>query len=224
MGQILTNNVCFCRPKANHSAIRSLWVAMTPDGGDVTEKVFTEALGSNAGLVALLTDSGMDLQYFVFSQPHSKLSFDEFRTHVLIIGTLKDTFDEIDEDKKGFISRQQLSDALRKNPSLLQLCAAAGLDTRYFLMDQASGCYDKLSWESFREKLKCVGNLYSLFSHIDKNNNGVISKKDFMEALDDNHKLVKKCKERGMDPKAQLTGGDGSLTWPEFRDALKSTM
>lgn len=219
--------VCASREK---KSVKTIWDSIPKQkDGKVSPEDFGRALNTNVELWQLCKDSGLD-DMFIFDQldinGDDTLDYDEFKGQTAVMGNLHDLFKGMDTNKSGSLSKKELAKELNvKNSSLLAMCEAVGLDTKFYIKEQMANEDGTLTWESFRDTFAGVASLVKEFQKIDKSNNGKISKKELAKALEKNPKLRKKIGKAGINTdffiKEQMANEDGQVTFKEFYKLLK---
>jgi len=136
--------------------------------------------------------------------------------------SVKTIWDSIPKQKDGKVSPEDFGKAMNSNEELRQLCKDSGLGELYIFDQLDINSDDTLDYEEFKGQTAVMGNLHDLFTGLDKNKSGSLSKKELAKELNSkNSSLLAMCEGAGLNTlyiKEQLAEEDGKVTWDSFRD------
>jgi len=178
---------------------------------------------------------------------------EEKSTEKKALHQLRIVFNAIDTGKNGSVSKLELSAALKDDHTLAALVQEAGLNDVFFVLNELDTNEDhRVSWSEFQKHLlqaavqevkteghiaaaerpakeKAVERLKAVFTSLDANADGAVSKEELAAKLacdeckeDDLTKLIRHS---DLNPEFNLlealdTNKDGQVTWEEFESHL----
>jgi len=148
-------------------------------------------------------------------------------------------FDSIDANDDHTVSKEKLSDSLKKDESLGALMKDAGLNVKYDLLSELETKLEGILWEEFLGHLKerplisavelpaaerAISQLKAVFNSIDTDGDDAVSKDELAAKLNEDDSLVKLVADAGFNFVVldQLdTKKDGRINWDEFAQNLE---
>lgn len=150
-------------------------------------------------------------------------------------------FDSIDANDDHTVSKEKLSDSLKKDESLGALMKDAGLNVKYDLLSELKTKLEGILWEEFLAHLKerplisavelpaaekAISQLKAVFNSIETDGDDAVSKDELAAKLNEDDSVGKLVADAGFNPNFfvldQLdTKNDGRINWDEFAQNLE---
>ena len=212
--------------------LSEIWRALDADGDDeVTKEELQAALKRRGTAQDKRVKKLFSGKCYAFEQldqdGNGKITKAEFFSMFYVESKLAQLFKVADTDANGCLSKAEVKKLIEAYPEVAVLMNRRGGNCDFYVTEQFDQDSDgMISLNEFMRKLHSNQTVVELFTELDKDGSGTISKQEVAEGLKANHALMGKFKRVGIKKNTvfeQLDlNGDGTVTLKEFMARLKN--